>query len=677
MLSFLLPPRARGLIAALLALTALPCAWAQSASSADQAVLDAREALRKRDLPRLAALRDATQATAHPLAMWVDYWALSARLDEATQDELDAFYRRWPGSYVEDRLRNDWLLVLGKRRDWEHFRVEYPRFQMDDDREVRCHALLVRHLDGEDIGTAGRDTWLAQQRDTDEGCGQLASVLYAAHRLDEASIWRKARIAVEANRSKVARQAVELLSKTSADAVDALSDQPARYLARKASARNARSRELAALALIRLAATDPAAAAQQMDKRWDSQLPPATAVWVWASIGKQAALKLSHDASDYFQRAAMPRRHAGPVEVDLPDDTLAWKLRAALRANGGHGRWQQVIQAINAMSPDEQADPAWLYWKARALQALAPDSQDGEGMVAEARELLASIASPLHFYGRLAAEELGRPNRLPPPPPSLTPEERDAASAHPGLQRALSLIDIGLRNEGVREWNFSLRGMDDRELLAAAQLACDHEVWDRCINTSERTRFQVDMAQRFPTPFRQDVVARSRETGIDPAYVYGLIRQESRFITDARSGAGASGLMQLMPATARWTARKLGLPDYHHGRITDRNTNLQIGTGYLKLILDSFSGSQALAAAGYNAGPNRPRKWREGPMLDAAAWAENVPFSETRDYVKKVLSNATSYAELFTGEAQSLRDRLGTRIGPSSAPLSTEEQALP
>ena len=123
----------------------------------------------------------------------------------------------------------------------------------------------------------------------------------------------------------------------------------------------------------------------------------------------------------------------------------------------------------------------------------------------------------------------------------------------------MQLIAIGLRNEGVREWNFTLRGMGDRELLAAAQLACDREVWDRCINTSERTRAEIDMQQRFPMPFRREVSANARETGLDPAYVYGLMRQESRFIMDARSGVGASGLMQIMPATARWTAKKIGL----------------------------------------------------------------------------------------------------------------------
>ncbi|MEO7127277.1 MAG: lytic transglycosylase domain-containing protein, partial [Rhodoferax sp.] len=147
---------------------------------------------------------------------------------------------------------------------------------------------------------------------------------------------------------------------------------------------------------------------------------------------------------------------------------------------------------------------------------------------------------------------------------------------------------------------------------------------------------------------------------------YGLIRQESRFIIDARSGVGASGLMQVMPATARWTAKKIGLANFSADQITDRDTNIAIGTGYLKLILDDFNGSMPLAAAAYNAGPGRPRSWRNGPVLDGAIWAENVPFAETREYVKKVMANTTDYAALLTGQPQTLRSRLGT-VGPRDA----------
>jgi soluble lytic murein transglycosylase len=294
-----------------------------------------------------------------------------------------------------------------------------------------------------------------------------------------------------------------------------------------------------------------------------------------------------------------------------------------------------------------------------------------------AQGLLKGIAGQLNFYGGLAAENLGQKLVLPARPAPLTDSERLAAGRHPGLARALQLIALGLRNEGVREWNYSLRGMADRELLAAAQLACEREVWDRCINTSERTRAEVDIEQRFPTPYRTEVNARARELGLDPSYVFGLIRQESRFIVDARSHVGASGLMQLMPATARWTARKIGLNNYQAELIADPAVNLRLGTSYLKYVLDDFGGSLAMAAAAYNAGPSRSRKWREGPVLEPAVWAENIPFSETRDYVKKVLSNSAFYAARLSERPISIQERLGEPIGPRLANAPAVDGELP
>jgi len=253
----------------------------------------------------------------------------------------------------------------------------------------------------------------------------------------------------------------------------------------------------------------------------------------------------------------------------------------------------------------------------------------------------------------------------------LTLAEKASASANPGLQRALSAIGMGLRQEGNREWNYTTNlhtpgGMSERDLLAAADLACQRQVWDRCINTSERTQNAIDMEQRFPTPLRDTVLRKAKAVGLEPAFVYGLIRQESRFITDARSGVGAAGLMQVMPATAKWTAKKIGLSNFAVEQLNDQEVNIAIGTGYLKLVLDDFGGSMPMAAAAYNAGPGRPRSWRNGPVLEAAIWVENIPFQETRDYVKKVLANTTNYAAVLTGQPQSLKARLGS-VGPKAA----------
>jgi soluble lytic murein transglycosylase len=280
---------------------------------------------------------------------------------------------------------------------------------------------------------------------------------------------------------------------------------------------------------------------------------------------------------------------------------------------------------------------------------------------------------------------------MPARPAPPTTEEVGQARANPSLQRAIKAIAIGLRAEGVREWNYATNlvnaqghagRMNDRELLAAAHWACELDIWDRCINTSDRTSMaQFDPVLRYPMPFQAAVVQRANDIGLDPAFVYGLIRQESRFIMDARSHVGASGLMQVMPATARWTAKKIGLKTFTVDQLSQRDTNIAIGTAYLKLVLESMDNSMAMAAAAYNAGPSRPRRWRapdqgRGPVLEAAMWAENIPFNETRDYVKKVLANTTSYAALISGQPQSLKARLG-KIGPRDASAPPEDTDLP
>ncbi len=620
-------------------------ATAAAVPASGDPIVEARDAYRKRDRAQLADAVSALRAARHPLLSWVEYWELNARLREATTTEVEAFYGRWRGSYVEDRLRNDWLSELGRRRDWAAFSADYPRFRMNDDREVSCYALLTEHLAGRDVRDAAMAAWLAQ-RDADDGCQVLAKTLLDDRRFTAADVWRKARFAVDANRPRAARAAAALISPGLDTSVGEALDQPLRWLQKTTSAPGRIQDEIATLAVMRLATTDHDAAAQQLLTRWEKELPDELKAWAWAITAKWAAIRLDDAAPDHFQRAARFTQRAG-LELDWPDDTLAWKVRAALRANQGAGRWQQVMQAIQAMSPAEQRDATWVYWKARGFENLA-GANDPDSLRPQARQGLASIASPFTFYGQLAMEALGQPMAVPIRPAPLTPDERDAAARNAGLGRALQMIAIGLRSEGVREWNFSVRWMNDRELLAAAQRACDREVWDRCINTSDRTRNEIDLVQRFPTPLRREVVAAARDAGVDPAFVYGLIRQESRFIMDARSGVGASGLMQLMPATARWTAKKIGI-EYRPAMITELDTNLRLGTSYLKMVLDDFGGAQPLAAAAYNAGPGRPRRWREGPPMDPAAWTESIPFNETRDYVKKVLSNAVLYGAVLGG----------------------------
>ena len=647
-----------------LTLTGLGSFAAQAQNKGDELILDMHQASRKNDKSRLAALLP--QVRGHVLEPLAAYWELRARLDTAPDAEIRSFLSAYAGSYYEDRLRNDWLLQLGKRRDWATFTAEYPRYRMRDDREVRCYALATEAMNSKaKVADEAKRLWYAL-READDGCTYVADHLHSGKQIKGVDLWRKARIAMDANRPRPAKDAVDIEAPRLSEQVTLIHADPAKYLDKRIIAITRNRKELAVLALIRLAASNPDEAAERLDKHWDLMLSAEERHWTWGVIGKQAAQKLQDNAATYFAKVQK--------DSDLNDDLLGWKVRAALR----QGQWRQVLSATQAMSPESQKDPTWVYWRARALLATAASDA---AQTQEAQSLLRSIASVRGFYEQLALEDLGQPITVPERPAALTPQEKAAALINPGLQRALYAINIGLRPEGNREWNYSTNlhtpgGMNDRELLAAADLACQRQVWDRCINTSDRTRDLIDFEQRFPMPLREIVVRRAEQIKLDPAYVYGLIRQESRFIMDARSHVGASGLMQVMPATAKWTAKKIGMSNFTPDQITDREVNVAIGTGYLKLVLDDFEGSLPMAAAAYNAGPGRPRNWRNGPVLEAAIWAENIPFQETRDYVKKVLSNTTNYAAILTRQPQSLKSRLG-QVGPRTSPMAEVNKDLP
>ncbi len=654
----------------------------------DEVINEMAQAFKRGDKARLTALLP--QARGHALEPQAAYWELKARLEEAGAQDVQDMMARYAGTYHEDRMRNDWLLQLGKRRDLTSFAAEYPKFRMNDDKEVRCYALLAesgRNGGGgatKEMAAEVLRNWYAI-KDADEGCTQAAERMYAERKLTALEVWREARISLEANRARAAGSAMNIVAPEAIASLGEISASPARYLTGRATAAGNMRKELVTLALVKLATSDPDNAATLLDSKWSPLLSAEERSWAWGVIGKQATLKLSDQANNYYANAK---------NEHLNDDLLGWKVRAALRATEASKGWPVILAAVNEMTEEGRKDPTFAYWKARALKGMVNGKPNmvtstASGTptmvlrpeLAEAQQLLEGIASVRGFYEMLAMEELGQRISAPARPPAVTAAEKESARLNAGLNRALYAIAIGLRSDGVREWNYTTNlhtrgGMAERDLLAAADFACERQVWDRCINTSERTKDAMDTDQRFPMPFKDAVVRRSREISLDPAYVYGLIRQESRFIMDARSSVGASGLMQVMPATARWTAKKIGLEGFTADQINNRDTNITIGTAYLKLALDDFAGSMPLAAAAYNAGPNRPRAWRNGPLMEAAAWAENVPFAETRDYVKKVLANTTMYAAILTGQPQSLKNRLG-QVGPREGTAPEVNKDLP
>jgi soluble lytic murein transglycosylase len=617
---------------------ALPQAVADAVREQDALFQQLRDAARQNDAGKAAEL--AARLPNYAIPSYVDYYRLKPRLKDASNEEVLDFLKRYEGSAIADRLRNDWLLELGRKRDWANFDRELPLFVKNDDYQVKCYALLSRALKGQNVAPAARDL-LDNPPLYGEACAALVAQLAQSGQFTKEDLLAQLRLAGEMHATGPSRRTAILLGASDTRAAQAV-DFPALAMARGIGSTRA-EHEIYLVAVGRMARTSLKLATVALNKNAPKLSAEERAIG-WANIALAASLVLAPDAWDDWQRAA---------GAPLSESQAEWKTRIALR----RGDWKAVRATIEAMSAEQRALPAWIYWLGRADLA--------QGKKEEALTLFRRIADQNSFYGQLAMDELGQQVTIPAGaavPTAPTPAELAQMAANPGFKRALKFFSMRMRFEGTREWNWTLRDFSDRQLLVAAEYARQNEILDRMVNTSERTRSEFDYTQRFPAPHNDILHPTAQGLGLDQAWVYGLIRQESRFITDAQSGVGASGLMQVMPSTGKWVAGKIGMSDYGHGMLSDIRTNILLGTNYLNMVLNNAEGSQVLATAAYNAGPGRTRTWRgllTEPM-EGAVFVETIPFEETRNYVRNVMSNATNYAALFEKRPQSLKARLGT-----------------
>jgi soluble lytic murein transglycosylase len=617
--------------------------------SRDIAFITARDAFRAGDLNKLE--RATAQLGNHDLAPYAENYRLRMFMEQGNSASLRAFLERHDKSYVAEKLRADWIRWLAKRSTWNEVENEYSRL-IAPEPDLICHnqqARLFRSDQG--VLDEAMALWLTQL-EPPEACRPIFDALVTSQRLTTDDVWARARRQIEANRPNWAKTTLNYLPDSQAPDAKALDNavnnaaihlarQPANWSASRAG------RELAAFAIQRIASNEPRSAADQLALVKD-RLQESERQWAWSQIALHGAKRHLPEAVDWFAKAG---------KAPLSDEGYQWKVRAALRAQ----EWGIVRDTIQSMPATLAALPEWVYWLGRAQKA--------GGRLTDANALFEKIAGQPNFYGNLADEELGRSVMPPPMANGLTPAEQKNARENPGIRRALAFLRLEMRTEGVREWNWALRGLDDRQLLAVADLARHNQIWDRAINTADRTKTEHDYSLRFLAPYGDHVRPAALNQSLDDAWVYGLMRQESRFIVSAKSNVGASGLMQLMPATAKWVAKKIGLRDYNHNRVNETEINVLLGTSYMRLVMENLDNHPVLASAAYNAGPSRAKRWRAEQPLEGAIYAETIPFTETRDYVKKVMSNAVYYSALFNGKPDSLKARLGTVGGRTAGAM--------
>jgi len=616
-------------------------ALANGATDAD--FLAAKAAYERNDARRLAALAPAVRG--HLLEPYVEYWQLRLGLDTVDAAAVRSFLSRHGATPLAEPLRNEWLKSLATRGQWTAFAQDFSG-SPGEDTELRCHAIQFRRQsEGDAAVSAARPLWFTG-RGTPDACEPLFAALVARGELSTDDRRARVRLASESGNTRLAQAVASSLPGAERIAerdFARVERDPAGALAKGEFERSASGRELALYALERAARKDIASARAAWVK-YRASLPERDRLRGNARLGFHAARQHVPDANVYF-------REAGTGAIG--EEEHAWRVRAALRAQS----WRDVLASIDAMPAAQKEETTWRYWRARASLALgAPD---------EARRGFESLAGEFNFYGLLAGEALGIVLEPPSRPVTPTPEVLAALASRSEVRRALKLAELDMRLEAIREWAPILRGLDDESLLTIAEFTRRAGLNDRAINTAERTAARHDFSLRYLMPYRGEFENAARENDVDIALLFAIARQESRFIPDIVSSAGAQGLMQLMPGTARWVAKQLGQGAFRSAQVTEIDTNTRFGAYYFRYWLERLDSQPALAAAAYNAGPGRAQAWRPLVPLEGAAWVETIPFNETRDYVKKVLANAMFYTRALDRQTVPLSVRLGV-VNPRS-----------
>lgn len=607
--------------------------------------LAAEHALKQGALTRYRQLAETLRA--YPLYPYLRYAYLRGRLRQVPDEHIVEFIETYVDVPVARRLRADWLEALSGQEQWATLLRHMPA--EEGDIELECHRRRALYETGRSAAAFDGLTrlWLVGHS-LPRACDDIFSAWYRSDEFRPELAWQRFRLAMTEGNRRLARYLTRFMDEErrgwaglwlrvhrKPGLIVTADHWPADQSATKA---------ILLSGIKRMAWQDT----QQAIEAWDDNLT-ARHAFTAGEIGEVErtiglALAVRGDPAALSWLAAVDR--------DASNRSLReWRVRAALAQNN----WYAVLAWRSQLEERTRESRRWRYWQARALEALNRRGQ--------AEEIYLELALKRSYYGFLSADRLGLSYSLNHEPMGDEIAGAVDVKAYPGLLRARELFRLDRWVDARREWYHATRDMADWQLAAAAKLAQSWGWHDRAIMTLARTAHRDDLNLRFPLAHREAIVGEAKAQGVDPALGYGIIRQESAFSSDARSGAGALGLMQLLPRTAQHLARRLNVPLPHRQALLDPSTNLQLGMAHLRQMLERYK-NQIVAAAAYNAGAHRVEQWlpRETPVT-ADIWAETVPYEETRDYIQNVLYFATIYDERMGAADNSLKRRMRP-VGP-------------
>jgi soluble lytic murein transglycosylase len=592
--------------------------------------LAAQTALEKKQFTRYKELLPRLKN--YPLLPYLEYQELGERLMALPTKEVEQFFNRYPNSFSAERLRHRWLRALAIKEKWPEYRRFYDSNLTDP--ELACLNLRARLATGDKTALKDVEALWNIEKPQSAACDPVFQDWKDAGYLTQALLWNRHLKAVKANEISLAvsllqemphsQQAPALLYENVAQN-PRLILQPEQF-----KAPTPETRASIILGLEKYAETDAIEAAElwsSYSKRRDFTAPERTQIAY--AIARQLIRQ------DHSQAAAT-------LVTATPDLSHPELLEALIREALQQQDWEKAFSWLLRLPADNLKTERWSYWQARIMEQLKIKELNGK----TPKDLYASVAATRSFYGFLASDKLGIDYSLLDKPLPISKDLMTKIETEPGIQRAREFYLLGELASANREWSFTTNRLPTTEKMVAASRLADRWGWYRqAIQTMQDSEYWDELSIRFPIPFHEHVKAASRQTSIDPHFVFAIAKQESAFNSDAKSPVGAMGLMQLMPTTAKETAKKAGLV-YRPQDLLQADKNINLGSRYLNQLLGSFSGNRILATAAYNAGPSRVKKWmnKNDVKLPYDVWIETIPYKETRFYVQNVLSFAVIYA---------------------------------
>lgn len=625
-------------------------AYASSSNSKAANTSASKTSLPKQRQLYLAAIRDihngnsaaanrlAAQLTDYPLYPYIEYTAKMDNLKGQSAKSILSFRNRYKNLPIAEQLMQNWVYSLAKQREWGQF-LKYYDLANFSGRSSACYYAYALYREGHKTAAfaEARKLWLVNYSQPNE-CDRIFQVWHDSNSFDRKAAWQRYAMSMRAGDTSLASYLKRFLTgkdRRLADEYTRVKRDPGVIKQYGHFKRNdVRTNRLVLYGISRLAFQHPEAAFRTLAHY--SQTHHFTAHELrdaYTHIGRHLAL--DGDPDNLLDSL--------PLDMSKNEALTQARIRLALRQLD----WNDVLVFINLLPQEAQASHRWRYWKARVLLGSSDQADQ-----AAAKTLFGQLATTRSFYGFMAADTIGASYNFDDSPIDVDPAEVHKFEALPGIRRAFELFTLNQRNSARREWHFVTRSFDHHQFQVAAR-AAQKWGWSRqAIGSMISARAWNDLDIRFPLAYYDTFEASARTWDIPPQWSIAVARQESAFMPDARSPAGALGIMQLMPPTARETAQRQRL---HYSGPQDLDkpiANIRIGSAYLGKLLRKFDNNRVIASAAYNAGPYRVSTWID-PSLPLDVWIETLPFKSTRQYVENVLMFTAIYSRRL-GQSQPL-----------------------